>query len=212
MMGDKSLIRVLSVDDHAIVREGISLIIDMQPDMHIVGLAASGEEAVALFRQHRPDVTLMDLQLPGISGLEAIKRIRTEDPKARVIVLTMYEGDEDIYRALQAGAATYLLKNTLSDDLVRVVREVHGGGEQPLSLEVAERLAARNATPPLTQRETDVLRLLAKGMRNKEIGANLGITEDTAHGYIKNIFSKLKVQDRTAAVTVGLRRGIIHLK
>jgi two-component system NarL family response regulator len=153
----------------------------------------------------------MDLQLPGISGLEAIKRIRVEDPKARIVVLTMYEGDEDIYRALQAGAATYLLKNTLSDDLVRVVREVHGG-EQPLSREVAERLAARNAVPALTQRETDVLRLLAQGLRNKEIGANLGITEETTHGYIKSIFSKLKVQDRTAAVTVGLRRGIIHLK
>jgi DNA-binding NarL/FixJ family response regulator len=206
-----SSIRVLCVEDHALVREGISLIIDMQPDMTVVATAPSGEAAVALFREHRPDVTLMDLQLPGMSGLEAIKAIRDEQPHARIVVLTMYEGDEDIYRALQAGASTYLLKNTLSDDLVRVVREVHEG-EQPMSDDIAERLAARKLESTLTQRETEVLQLLAKGMRNKEIGANLGITEETTHGYIKSIFQKLKVQDRTAAVTVGLRRGIIHLR
>ena len=201
---------MLCVDDHAVVREGVASIIDMQPDMEVVGTAPTGEAAVSLFRKHRPDITLMDLQLPGMSGLEAIRAIRAGDPEARVIVLTMYEGDEDIFRALQAGAATYLLKNTLSDDLVQVVREVHGG-EHPISDEVAERLAARSAEPALTQRETEVLNLLAKGMRNKEIGATLGITEETAHGYIKSIFHKLKVQDRTAAVTVALRRGIIHL-
>ncbi len=206
-----SAIRVLCVDDHPIVRDGVSLIIDMQPDMQVVGVASTGEEALSLFSRHHPDITLMDLQLPGISGLEAIKSIRIEDPDARVIVLTMYEGDEDIYRALKAGASTYLLKNTLSDDLVRVVREVHGG-KHPLSAEIAERLAARKTEATLTQRETDVLKLLAQGMRNKEIGAHLGITEETTHGYIKSIFAKLKVQDRTAAVTVALRRGIIHLK
>jgi DNA-binding NarL/FixJ family response regulator len=199
------------VDDHPVVRAGLSLIIDMQPDMCVVGMAATGEEAIALFLEHRPDVTLMDLQLPGISGLEAIERIHAEEPDARVIVLTIYEGDEYLYRSLKAGAATYLSKNTLSDDLVRVVREVHSG-THPLTAEVAERLAARSAEATLTQRETDVLKLLAQGMRNKEIGANLGITGETAHGYIKNIFAKLKVQDRTAAVTVALRRGIIHLK
>ena len=208
---ETSAIRVLCVDDHPIVRDGVSLIIDMQPDMQVVGVASTGEEAVSLFNRHHPDITLMDLQLPGISGLEAIKSIRIEDPDARVIVLTMYEGDEDIFRALKAGAATYLLKNTLSDDLVRVVREVHGG-KHPLSAEIAERLAARKTEATLTQRETDVLKLLAQGMRNKEIGAHLGITEETTHGYIKSIFAKLKVQDRTAAVTVALRRGIIHLK
>jgi two-component system NarL family response regulator len=207
----KPLIRVLCVDDHAVVREGITLIIDMQPDMQVVGCAATGEAAIELYRRHRPAVTLMDLQLPGITGLDTIRSIRREDPAARIIVLTMYEGDEDIFRALQAGAATYLLKNTLSDDLVRVVREVDSG-EQPLSVEVASRLATRRMESALTQRETDVLTLLAQGLRNKEIGARLGITEETAHGYIKSIFQKLKVQDRTAAVTVGLRRGIIHLK
>jgi DNA-binding NarL/FixJ family response regulator len=206
----KPLIPVLCVDDHAVVREGIAAIIDMQPDMVVVGAAATGEEALALFHRHRPAVTLMDLQLPGISGLEAIKNIRADDPDARIIVLTMYEGDEDIFRALRAGAATYLLKNTLSDDLVRVVREVHSG-EHPMTADVAVRLAARTTEPSLTLRETEVLTLLAKGMRNKEIGATLGITEETAHGYIKNIFTKLKVKDRTAAVTVALRRGIIHL-
>ena len=208
---EPSAIRVLCVDDHPIVRDGVSLIIDMQPDMQVVGVASTGEEALSLFNRHHPDITLMDLQLPGISGLEAIRSIRIEDPDARVIVLTMYEGDEDIYRALKAGASTYLLKNTLSDDLVRVVREVHGG-QHPLSAEIVERLAARRTEATLTQRETDVLKLLAQGMRNKEIGAHLGITEETTHGYIKSIFAKLKVQDRTAAVTVALRRGIIHLK
>ena len=206
----KTPIRVLCVEDHAVVREGIALIIDMQPDMEVVATAATGEAALVLYRQHRPSVTLMDLQLPGISGLETIKAIRESDRDARIIVLTMYEGDEDIFRALQAGAATYLLKNTLSDDLVRVVREVHDGAH-PISDEIAERLAARKLESALTQREIEVLELLAKGMRNKEIGAKLGITEETAHGYIKSIFQKLKVQDRTAAVTVGLRRGIIHL-
>ena len=205
------LIRVLCVDDHAVVREGITLIIDMQPDMEVVACASTAETAVRLYDEHTPDVTLMDLQLPGMSGLEAIKAIRLDHPDARIIVLTMYEGDEDIFRALQAGAATYLLKNTLSDELVKAVRDVNSG-EQPLSPDVASRLATRRVESTLTHRETEVLNLLAQGLRNKEIGAKLGITEETAHGYIKSIFHKLKVQDRTAAVTVGLRRGIIHLK
>jgi len=210
-MTTSGTIRILCVDDHAIVREGVTLIIEMQPDMKVVGAAPSGELAVALFLKHRPDITLMDLQLPGISGLEAIKTIRAHDAEAKIIVLTMYEGDEDIFRSLRAGAATYMLKNTLSNDLVKVVRRVHEG-EHPISAEIAERLATRTTDSVLTPRETEVLTLLAQGMRNKEIGASLGITEETTHGHVKSIFLKLKVQDRTAAVTVGLRRGIIHLQ
>jgi DNA-binding NarL/FixJ family response regulator len=179
--------------------------------MELAGCAPSGEIAVDLFRKHRPTVTLMDLRLPGMSGLGAIKAIHALDPDARIIVLTMYEGEEDIYRSLKAGATTYLLKDTLSDDLVRVIREVHAG-QHSLSAEVADRLAARRTESALTQRETEVLNLLAKGMRNKEIGAMLGITEETAHGYLKSIYLKLEVQDRTAAVTVALRRGTIHLE
>jgi len=202
---------VLCIEDHAVVRDGISLIINMQSDMEVVGRAPTGEMGVSLFGKLHPSIVLMDLQLPGISGLEAIKQICAIDPAARIIVLTMYEGDEDIYRALKAGASTYLLKSTLSDDLVRIVREVHNGS-QPISVEVAERLATRTTKSTLTHREIEVLSLLAQGMRNKEIGARLGIAEETAHGYIKSIFHKLRVQDRTAAVTVGLRRGIIHLQ
>jgi DNA-binding NarL/FixJ family response regulator len=203
-------IRVLCVDDHPIVLDGISLIIDLQPDMEVVGAARSGEEALDLFRLHDPMVTLMDLQLPGLSGLEAIKAIKAENPSAHIIVLTMYRGDEDIYRALDAGAATYLLKSTLSDDLVRTVREVCDG-QPSIPDEVAERLAVRPPGLMLTPRELEVLTLLAKGLRNKEIGAELGITEETVHGHIKNMFAKLKVQDRTAAVMTALRRGILHL-
>jgi DNA-binding NarL/FixJ family response regulator len=203
-------IRVMCVDDHRIVREGISLIIDRQPDMEVVGSAASGEESVELFQQCRPDVTLMDLQLRSMSGVEAIRAIRRQDEAARIVVLTMYSGDEDIHRALEAGAATYLLKDTLSDDLIRVVREVHEG-KQPIGADVEARLAERAGRPRLTSREVQVLELIAQGMRNKEIAAALGISEETAQVHVKNILAKLKVKDRTAAVNVALRRGIIHL-
>ena len=203
-------IRVMCVDDHRIVREGISLIIDRQPDMEVVGSAASGEESVELFQRCRPDVTLMDLQLRSMSGVEAIRAIRRQDADARIVVLTMYSGDEDIHRALEAGAATYLLKDTLSDDLIRVVREVHEG-KQPIGADVEARLAERAGRPRLTSREVQVLELIAQGMRNKEIAAALGISEETAQVHVKNILAKLKVKDRTAAVNVALRRGIIHL-
>jgi DNA-binding NarL/FixJ family response regulator len=203
-------IRVLCVDDHRIVREGISLIIGRQPDMEVVGSAASGEESVELFRQQKPDVTLMDLQLGAMSGVEAIRAIKSQDEDARIVVLTMYSGDEDIYRALEAGAVTYLLKDTLSDDLIKVVRDVHGG-KQPLGADVEARLAERATRPRLTPREVQVVELIAQGMRNKEIAAALGISEETAQVHVKNILSKLKVKDRTAAVSVALRRGIIHL-
>ncbi len=204
-------IRVLCVEDHGVVREGIRLTIDMEPDMEVAAVAATGEEGLDLFREYRPDVVLMDLQLPGISGLDTIRAIRRFDPEARIVVLTMYDGDEDIFRALEAGAATYLLKESLSDELIGVVRQVHGG-ERPLPPEVAARLAGRVTQPALTAREIQVVDLIAKGLRNKEIGATLEISEGTVQAHIKRIFTKLNVHDRAEAVTVALRRGIIHLR
>ena len=203
-------IRILCVDDHRIVREGLELIIARQPDMQVAASAASGEEAIELFRRHRPDVTLMDLQLGGMSGVDAIRIIRREHPEARIVVLTMFQGDEDIFRALQAGAATYLLKDTLSDDLIRVIRDVHAG-KQPVLPAVEARLAERAAGPTLTPREVQVVGLIAEGMRNKEIAAALGISDETVQVHVKSIFWKLKVKDRSAAMNVALRRGIIHL-
>jgi DNA-binding NarL/FixJ family response regulator len=205
-----SKIRVLCVDDHRIVQEGLRLIINRHPDMQVVGSAESGADAVAQFAALRPDVTLMDLQLGPMSGVAAIREIRTIDPSARIVVLTMYQGDEDIFRAIAAGATTYLLKDTLSDDLVRVIRQVHAG-EHPVSPDVAARLAERAGNPTLTPREIQVIELVAQGMRNKEVAAALAISEETAHVHVRNILAKLKVKDRSAAITVALRRGIIHL-
>lgn len=189
----------------------MTLIIGRQPDMEVVGSASSGEESIALFKRLEPDVTLMDLQLGSMSGVEAIRGIRRHSPGARIVVLTMYQGDEDIYRALEAGAATYLLKDTLSDDLVRVVRQVHAG-EHPVRPDVAARLAERASNPTLTPREIQVMELVSQGMRNKEVAGALGISEETAHVHVRNILMKLKVKDRTAAITVALKRGIIHLQ
>jgi DNA-binding NarL/FixJ family response regulator len=203
-------IRILCVDDHRIVREGIELIIARQPDMQVVASAAGGDESVELFRRHHPDVTLMDLQLGAMSGVEAIRVIRREHPDARIVVLTMYQGDEDIFRALQAGATTYLLKDTLSDDLIRVIREVHAG-MHPVRADVEAALAERAAGPTLTPREVQVVGLIAEGMRNKEIAAALGISDETVQVHVKSIFWKLKVNDRSAAMNVALRRGIVHL-
>jgi DNA-binding NarL/FixJ family response regulator len=202
---------VLCVDDHQIVLEGVALILAQQPDMKVVGFAATGEEAVLQWRRHRPDITLMDLRLGRTSGLDAIRAIRREAPDARVIVLTMYHGDEDIHQALAAGAATYLLKDLLADDLIRTVREVHAGG-QPIGDEVKARLSARAAQPPLTPREIEVLTLVAQGHRNKEIASLLRLSEETVPVHLKNIFAKLKVNERTAAVHVALRRGIVHIE
>ena len=208
-MGDPP-IRVLVVDDHRIVRDGLALIIQREADIEVVGSAATGEEALEAFTRDRPDIVLMDLQLPGMSGVEAIRAIRKSDPNARVVVLTMYDGDEDIHRALEVGAATYLLKDSLADDLIRVVREVHAG-ERPMRPDVKARLADRAARPTLTQREVHVLQLVLEGKRNKEIGARLSISDETVEVHLKNIFAKLNVHDRTAAVYVALQRGIIHV-
>jgi len=206
----RARIRVLCVDDHRLVREGIALIIGRQPDREVVGLAATGEEAIDAFGRLHPDVTLMDLQLGSISGVDAIRAICHTDPIARIIVLTMYQGDEDIYRALQAGAAAYLLKDSVPDDLIRVIRDVHAGN-QTISDDVATKLAARATQPALTERELQVLELLAEGQRNKEIAATLSISEDTARTHIKSIFFKFNVHDRTAALAEAVRRGIVHI-
>jgi DNA-binding NarL/FixJ family response regulator len=203
-------IRVLCVDDHRLMREGIVHIVGLQPDIKVVAEASNGEEAVEQFRRHRPDVTLMDLQLPRMNGLQAIRAIRHDEPNARVVVLTMYHGDEDIYRALQAGAAGYLLKDTVPEDLVRVIREVHGG-KRAIPPDVERALAMRATQPALTFRELQVLELLATGKRNKEIAADLGISSDTARAHIKSIFIKFNVHDRTAALAEALRRGMIHI-
>jgi two-component system NarL family response regulator len=205
------VIRVMCVEDHRIVREGIALIINQEPDMEVVGACATGEEAIVLYRSSRPDVTLMDLRLGRTSGVDAIKAIRKDDPQARIVVLTMYEGDEDIYRAHAAGATTYLLKDTLSSDLIDVVRAVHAG-ERPVRPDVQARLAQRAAGPTLTSREVEVLQLVSEGLRNKEIGATLGITEGTVQIHVKNIFGKLNVNDRTGAVQIAVRRGLIQMR
>jgi two-component system, NarL family, response regulator len=204
-------IRVLCVDDHQVVREGVALIIAREADMQVVGSAATGQEAVTLHQKHRPDITLMDLQLGAMSGLQAIEVIRARDPHARIIVLTMYEGDEHIYRALAAGATTYLLKDTLSDDLIRIVREVHAG-HRPIPPAVQARLEARATQPALTAREIQVMQLVVEGRRNKEIASALQISEETVQVHLKNVFSKLHVNDRTAALNIVLKRGIVQLR
>ena len=204
-------IRIMCVEDHRIVREGIALIINQEADMEVVGACSSGDEAVALYKETRADVVLMDLRLGKTSGVDAIKAIRETDPDARIVVLTMYEGDEDIFRAHKAGATTYLLKDTLSSDLIRVVRAVHAG-ERPVTPEVQARLAERAASPTLTSREVEVLQLISEGLRNKEVGATLGIAEGTVQIHVKNIFGKLNVSDRTAAVQIAVRRGLIQMR
>jgi len=200
----------LCVDDHRIVREGIASLIDRQPDMRVVASAASGEEAIDLFIEHQPDITLMDLQLGVMDGITAIKIIRRRSPGARIVVLTMRRGDEDIHRALEAGASAYLMKDTISDDLIRVLREVQAG-EHPMPADVEARLAERATRATLTDREVQVVELVAQGMRNKEIGVSLGISETTVQVHVKNILAKLRVQDRSGAITAAIRRGIIHI-
>jgi DNA-binding NarL/FixJ family response regulator len=211
MTDSPSRIRILCVDDHRLVLRGLALIIGGEPDLEVVGCATTGQDAIAMYRACRPDITLMDLQLPGMSGLDAIRAIRAGDPNARIIVVTMYQGDEDIHQALEAGATTYLLKDTLSEDLLTVVREVHAGW-RPLGPDVQARLARRAEHEALTPREIDVLELVSEGLRNKEIAASLGLRETTVQVHVKNILAKFRVNDRTAAVNVALRRGIIHIR
>jgi two-component system NarL family response regulator len=205
-------ISVLCVDDHRLVREGIGVFIDRQPDMKVVAFALNGHEAIELYSRHKPAVTLMDLQLGVTTGVQAIQAIRREDPNARIIALTTYHGEEDIYRALRAGAVTYLLKDTLSDDLIRVIREVHQGLQPALPPDVKARLDERATHAPLTARELQVVELIGVGMQNKEIGASLGISEETVQVHVRNILAKLGARDRTAAIAVAVRRGIVHLR
>jgi two-component system, NarL family, response regulator len=205
------MIRVLCVDDHRIVRDGIELIISREPDMRVVASAATAEHAIAAYSEHRPDITLMDLQLGATSGLDAIKAIRGLDASARIIVLTMYEGDEHIHRALTSGAATYLLKDSVPDELIRMMRQVHAG-LRPVPPEVQARLDARAAHPTLTAREVQVMQLVADGQRNKDIAVALGISEETVQVHLKHVFGKLRVADRAAAANVLLKRGIVQLR
>lgn len=200
-----SRITVMCVDDHAVVLDGIALVINLQADMAVVATTTRGEEALDLYAKHRPDVTLMDLRLRGMDGVDTIKAIRGTFPEARIVVLTMYEGDQDVYRALAAGADAYLLKDAHSDELIRVVREVHSGR----TIDAAPSLAAQ---PALTRREQQVLQLIADGKRNKDIAAALGISEETVHSHLRKTFEKLHVNDRTHALTVAIRRGIIHVR
>lgn len=207
----KRPIRVLCVDDHRLIREGVARIVGVQPDMEVVAEASNGEQAVAQFAASRPDVTLMDLQLPIASGPEATRRIRELDSDARIIVLTMYGGDEDVHRAFEAGAMGYVLKDAISDDLVNVIREVHAG-RRVVTPEIQQTLDERARLPSLSLRERQVLELVAEGMRNKEIAAALGISVDTTGMHVKNIYTKLDVHDRTAAVAKAIRRGIIRIQ
>lgn len=204
-------IRVLCVDDHRLMREGVAKIVGVQPDMEVVAEASNGDQAVAQFLANRPDVTLMDLQLPVTSGPEAIRRIRQLDDCARIIALTMYRGDEDIHRAFEAGAMGYVLKDTISDDLIHVIREVHAG-RRVVAPDIQQALDERARHPALSLRERQVLELVAEGMRNKEIAAALGISTDTTGMHVKNIYTKLDVHDRTAAVAKAIRRGIIRIE
>jgi len=204
------LIRILTVDDHAMLREGVAALVASQPDMKLVAEASTGREALEQFRKHRPDVTLMDLQMPEMDGIEAMVAIRSEFPEARIIVLTTYKGDVQVLRALKAGARAYLLKGLLRKELLETIRAVHAG-QRRIPPEIAAELADHAADDALTSREIDVLRLIAAGNANKLIADQLTITEDTVKGHVKNILSKLGASDRTHAVTIALKRGIIEL-
>ena len=210
MSADQGPIRVLSADDHPLLREAVAALLASQSDMTLVAEASNGHEAMEQFRTHRPDVTLMDLQMPKMNGLDAMIAIRGEFPGARIIVLTTYAGDVQVLRAIKAGARAYLLKSLVRKDLVEIIRLVHAG-EKRIAPEVARELAEHAADEALSSREIEVLRLISGGNANKEIAAKLSITEETVKGHMKSIFTKLGVHDRAHAVTIGVKRGIIHL-
>jgi len=210
MSGNATPIRILAVDDHQLIRAGIATLLLPESDMELVGEASNGREAIARFRECRPDVTLMDLQMPEMSGFDAILAIRHEFPAARIIVLTTYAGDVQAQRALKAGAQGYLLKNLLHKELLQTIRTIHSG-HRAMSPDVAAQVAEHAGDEGLTPKEIEVLRLIGTGNANKEIAAQLGISEETVKSRVKNILDKLGANDRTHAVTIGLKRGIIEM-
>ncbi len=209
-MNPDQRIRILLVDDHPVVREGLFAMLGTQADLHVLAAASDGTQAIDLYRLHQPDVTLMDLRLPGMNGVDVIKTLRREFPRARFIVVTSFHGDQDVYQALQAGAASYILKEMFGDELFKAIRTVYAGGLY-LPPGLTERPAHALLPHGLTPRELDVLRLMVAGHSNKQIGDALNVTEGSVKFYVNKILSKLDVTDRTQAVTTALRRGIVHL-
>ncbi len=209
MNASPNSIRILAVDDHPLFRSGIAALLATQPDMSLVAEASNGREAIERFRAHRPDITLMDLQMPEMNGLDAMIAIRDEFPEARIIVLTTYTGDVQVLRAMKTGARAYLLKNLLDKELLQTIRAVHAG-KKTLAAEASYELAEHATDDALTPGEVEVLRLIAAGNANKQIAAELSITEETVKGRVKNILSKLGANDRTHAAMIGIKRGIIQ--
>lgn len=207
----RETIRVLVVEDHHVVRQGLVSLLNVVEGMEVVGEAADGVEAIAQYRKHQPDITLIDLRLPRMSGVDAIQRIRMESPQSRFIVLTTYDGDEDIYRALKAGAKAYLLKGMTTDELIAAIRAVHAG-KSHIPQAIAEKLAERMGAEELTPREMDVLEQIVSGKSNKEIADELGVSEATVKTHINSLLGKLGVTDRTQAATAAIRRGIVPLE
>ena len=209
-MSEQTVIRIVSVDDHPLLREGIAAIINSQPDMELVSQAATGAEAIQHYRLHRPDITLMDLRLPDLSGIDAMIAIRAEFPEARIIMLTTFEGDVELQRALQAGARGYLLKNMPPSELIQGIRQVHAGKKR-IPTELAAQLAEHVSDDNLTAREVEVLRQVSGGNRNRDIAELLHISEETVKVHVKHIMEKLGARDRTQAIAIAVRRGIIQL-